>query len=389
LTPLVNRRISQGLAVKVVYVQDIFDEFSEDVSPAYTSGLYSPDAIQAFLAYTYQFWQAPAPSYVLLAGTGSYDHRNLMGNNGTGGNLVPVYLMSGIDSNLGETVSDNHYADLTGDRMPEMHLGRFPATNSAELTNMVNKTIARETAPLETWMGSQLFVVDNGRILPSCTNDSAGDFFATANNFIANNLGLEPLIQRAYYAPPNCYPNPSYPVYASYYTPSNAAMTERILTQFNQGKQFIVYMGHSGTQVWGHENFFSTSLLSQLNNGNRTPIMLPMTCLEGYFQNPAADSLSEALLKASNGAVASFAPTGFQVQQGHDYLLQGFYQSVYDLDQRILGQAVYQAKLHLHNNAPDIFQNLIDTYVLLGDPALQYQVWRYESQRMLPVIPRN
>jgi hypothetical protein len=389
LTPLVSHRTSQGLVVKVVYVQDIFDEFSEDVSPAYTSGLYSPDAIHAFLLYAYQNWQAPAPTYVLLAGTGSYDHRNLLGNNGSGGNLVPVYLMSGVDSNLGETVSDNHFADLTGDRMPEMHIGRFPASNSAELTNMVNKTIARETAPIETWMGTQLFVVDNGRVPAPCNTDPAGDFFATANNFIANNLPLYPLLQRAYYAPTSCYPNASYPVYEPYYMPSNAAMNERILTQFNQGKQFIVYMGHSGTQVWGHENFFSVDSISQLNNGNRTPIMLPMTCLEGYFQNPVTNSLSEALLKESDGAVASFTPTGFQVQQGHDYLLQGFYQSVYEQDQHVLGQAIFQAKLHLNNNAPGSFKNLIDTYLLLGDPALQFHVLQYESQLMLPVIPRK
>jgi hypothetical protein len=391
LTPLVNHRTAQGLAVKVVYVQDIFDEFSEDVSPTYSSGLYSPDAIHAFLTYAYSEWQAPAPSYVLLAGTGSYDHRNILNGNGSGGNLVPVYLMSGIDSNLGETVSDNHYADLTGDRMPEMHIGRFPASNSTELTSMVNKTIAREAAPLDAWMGTQLFVVDNGRVPsgPICNQDSAGDFFANANNFIINHFPAGQLLQRSYYAPVQCYPSASYPVYQHYYMPNNAAMTERILTQFNQGRQFIVYMGHSSTQIWGHENFFSLSSISQLNPGVRTPIMLPMTCLEGYFQNPAADSLSEALLKASNGAVASFAPTGFQVQAGHDYLLQGFYQSVYDLDQRIVGQAVFQAKLHLHDNAPDSFQNLIDTYLLLGDPALQYQILEHDTQLMFPVIPRK
>jgi hypothetical protein len=389
LTPLINHRTSQGLVVKVVYVQDIFDEFSEDVSPEYSSGMYSPDAIREFLDYAYHYWLAPAPSYVLLAGTGSYDHRNLLGNNGTGGNLVPVYLMSGIDSNLGETVSDNHYVDLTGDRVPEMHIGRFPASTAAELTNMVNKTIARESAPAETWTGTHLYVVDNGRVPTSCATDPAGDFFATANNFIANHFPFSQLLQQSYFAPSQCYPNATYPIYHTYYTPNDAAMKERVLTQFNQGKQFIVYMGHSGTQVWGHENFLSVDSISQLNNGSRTPIMLPMTCLEGYFQNPAANSLSEALLKASNGAVASFAPTGFQVQQGHDYLLEGFYQSVYDLDQEILGQAVFQAKLNLSSNAPDSFQNLIDTYVLLGDPALHYTMWQAESKLMLPILPRN
>lgn len=389
LTPLVNQRTSQGLTVKVVYVQDIFDEFSEAVSPDYTGGLYSPDAIHEFLDYTYTSWQDPAPSYVLLAGTGSYDHRNILGNNGSGGNLVPAYLMSGIDSNLGETASDNHYADLTGDRMPEIHIGRFPATNTAELTNMVNKTIARETAALAPWMGTNLFVVDNGRVPSGCNQDPAGDFFANANEFINNHFPFGQLLRQAYYAPSQCYPNATYPTILPHYATTVVGMRERVLTQFNLGNQFIVYMGHSGTQVWGHEDYFSVSSLTQLNNGGRTPIMLPMTCLEGYFQNPTSDSLSEALLKSANGAVASFSPTGFQVQQGHDFLLRGFYEGVYDYDQRILGQSIFQAKLELNAGAPSSFKNLIDTYVLLGDPALRYKVWEYQSQLMLPIVPRK
>ena len=54
--------------------------------------------------------------------------------------------------------------------------------------------------------------------------------------------------------------------------------------------------------------------------------MLPMTCNEGFFHEPqvGAESLSEAELRApNNGAVASWAPTGFGLSTGHDYLERG------------------------------------------------------------------
>jgi hypothetical protein len=85
LASLITLRSNQGLDVMTVYVQDIFDEFNY--------GIYSTEAIKDFLSYAYQNWSGDR-EYVLLAGEGSYDHRDILGLNGPGGNLVPVYPAS-------------------------------------------------------------------------------------------------------------------------------------------------------------------------------------------------------------------------------------------------------------------------------------------------------
>ena len=72
---------------------------------------------------------------------------------------------------------------------------------------------------------------------------------------------------------------------------------------------------------------------------------------------------------STGGSVASYAPTGLQVQSGHDLLLDGFYAGVFDDGDRILGQAVYKAKLNLDSGFSG-YQDLHDTFMLLGDPAM-------------------
>ncbi|HMK16536.1 MAG TPA: C25 family cysteine peptidase, partial [Methanomicrobiales archaeon] len=71
LTSLVTLRESQGLRVKVLDVQDIFDEFSYGIS--------SPQAVKDFLAYAYASWQRPAPQYVLLVGDATFDPKGNYG----------------------------------------------------------------------------------------------------------------------------------------------------------------------------------------------------------------------------------------------------------------------------------------------------------------------
>jgi hypothetical protein len=68
LTNLKAHRESQGLRVKVVDVEDIYDEFSY--------GITSPQGIKDFLSYTYQNWTSPAPQYVLLVGDSAYDPKD-------------------------------------------------------------------------------------------------------------------------------------------------------------------------------------------------------------------------------------------------------------------------------------------------------------------------
>jgi hypothetical protein len=373
LTPLRAKRAAQGLIVKTVFVQDIFDEFN--------FGLYSTEAIRDFLGYAYASWSGTPAEYVLLAGEGSYDHRDVKGENGPGGNLVPVFLRSGIDSNLGEAASDNQYVDFDGDDLADMLLGRLPARDPAELTIMVQKIVTYESQPTTApWRARHLFISDNGLVPPECDPDPASNFFVVVNEFISDYFPENHLLYRLFYAPTDCYADDPEP----HYVPTIGQMQTRIVQMLNPGNQFVIYTGHGQTQGWGHEDFFNIGLIGGVNNGDKTPVMLPMTCLVGIYHYPD-DYLSESLLKsATGGSVASYTPTGFQVQKGHDYLLEGFYSGVFLDGDRILGQAVYKAKLNL-DSGPGYFQDLHDTYMLLGDPAMRIDMPDSVEMSFLPV----
>ncbi len=69
--PLADYRHGQGLRVKRIDVQDVYDEFN--------AGLADPEAIRSFLEYAYTNWQAPAPAYVVLVGDGNVDPKNYQG----------------------------------------------------------------------------------------------------------------------------------------------------------------------------------------------------------------------------------------------------------------------------------------------------------------------
>ena len=68
LNDLAALRQAQGLRVKVVDVEDVFDEFSY--------GIESPEAIRDFIAYAYTSWTPPAPQYVLLVGDSTRNPKN-------------------------------------------------------------------------------------------------------------------------------------------------------------------------------------------------------------------------------------------------------------------------------------------------------------------------
>jgi hypothetical protein len=193
---------------------------------------------------------------------------------------------------------------------------------------------------------------------------------------------------KVYYAPQPCYPNQDYPVYEPYYY-DTLDVQSAVAIAFRQGHQFVIYSGHSAISHWGRagESFLTANMIPSLNNAERLSIMLPLTCLEGITHYPTAPGISERLLRSAvGGAVASYAPTGLQVQTAHEYLVEGFYDAFFLHDAETIGEGVIGAKVNLAQNGPGLYQDLQDTYGLLGDPALRLHIWRATDILSLPMI---
>jgi len=359
ILPLANWRAAQGLRVQVVDVQDIYDEFS--------AGVFDAQAIRDFLAYAYAHWQAPAPTYVLLVGDGNYDFKNGLGFGDV--TYLPPYLAD-VDPWLGETAADNRYVCVSGDdNLPDMHIGRLPVRTSAEAAAMVAKIISYEQAANQPWNQQLLFVADNA--------DSGGDFAASAESVIARFVRPPYAAQKIYYG-------------ITHTTP--AATRAAIVAAINQGQLLVNYFGHASVQWWAAEQLFRRADISSLDNADKLPVVAAMSCLEGYFINPSlpggdASSLGESLARAAaKGAVATWSPSGMAVATGHDYLDSGLLQAIFLDDVTEIGAATTQAKYALFSGT-SYFRDLLDTYVLFGDPATRLKTLPAELGLSLSVTP--
>ncbi len=337
---LAAHRANKGFRPAVIDVQNIYDEFNR--------GVLSPVAIRDFLAYAYGNWPDPAPAYVLLLGDGTYDFKDYLGYGSQ--TFIPPYL-DAVDPFIGETASDNRYVTIVGnDPLPDMHIGRLPANTAGEAWTMVNKIIAYETNPAPgDWRFKTLFVADNP--------DTAGNF-----PFLSNEVADELV------------PTPPYQVNKIYYGINSTdilATRQAIRTAINDGALLVNYVGHSSITWWAAEILLGINDVPSLTNGDRLPVMLPMTCYDGYFHSPLISSLGETIVRANGrGAVASWSATGQGVATGHDQMHRGFFEAIFRSGVRQLGPATLAGKMQLYKN--DLrFRDLIDTYGLLGDPGLE------------------
>ncbi|MGC9024504.1 MAG: C25 family cysteine peptidase, partial [Chloroflexia bacterium] len=338
-------RAGRGMRARVVDVQDAYDLF------AY--GRRTPEALHDFLAYAYAHWPPPAPSYVVLLGDGHFDPKDHRGF-GLREYILPYLAL--VDPWFGETAADNRYVCLSGeDLLPDMHLGRLPANSPAEAQMMVNKIVAYESAPPPgDWRQQALFVADNA--------DQAGNFAGLSDALIAGFYPPPYQAQKVYLGVTCAYQNPS------------VECRGQILSAINGGRLLVNYIGHGGIWLWANERLLDNFALPQLSNAPYLPVVLAMTCYEGMyhwtFLNPNYYSLAETFLRAEGkGWVASWSPTGLGVATGHHYLDEGFFQAVFRDDERRLGPATLAGKLRLWQAGS--WQDLLDTYLLLGDPALE------------------
>ncbi|MGC9333968.1 MAG: C25 family cysteine peptidase, partial [Anaerolineae bacterium] len=337
--PLRTLRASQGRAM-MVDVQDVYDEFGY--------GLGEPAAIHDFLAYAYGNWEAPAPSFVVLVGDGHYDPKNYAY---TRVSYIHPYLAA-ADPWLVETAADNRYVTLVGgDLLPDMMLGRLAVNSAAQAQALVGKIVAYEQSPVPgDWTEQVLAVADN--------TDSGGNFAAMSDDLLSCCLPADYQAEKVYYL-------------VTHATVSDTRTA--ILGGINAGKLIVNYIGHGAHNLWASEGLFMATDVDGLTNGGKLPVVLPMTCYDGFYHYPHLpeynrDALAEVVTRADGkGAVASWSPTGLGVATGHDYLNRGFYEALFYDGVQTVGEATAAGKFALWTSGTT--QELLDTYLLFGDPG--------------------
>jgi hypothetical protein len=252
---------------------------------------------------------------------------------------IPTYYIDstamvrfGSESHI---ATDNPYADLNNDGLPELAVGRIPCDNERELRSWVERLIEHEQHnDFSEWRRRVHVVAGVGGF--GVLIDSAVEM--TAKQFLSQGIphGYSISLTQASPASPYCPP------------PSEFANTT--INRFNEGGLFWIYMGHGNIR---HLDFIrdedrwhcimDEQCLHQIQPGPKSPIAVFLACYTGAF-DAKEDSIAERLIKQPNGPVAALAGSRMTGPYGMSVLGSAMLEICFEDRCETLGDILQQAK---------------------------------------------
>ena len=365
IQPLAAFRRSQGLSVRVIDVEEVYDQFNH--------GIFNPIAIQKFLRHTYTHWRTPKPTYVLLVGDAHYDYKGAIVKRyrealNRDYDLHPIYVPTfhGWAPASGETAMDHHFVTVSGDDpLPDMFIGRLPVQSPHELSDMVKKIINYEANPQPgSWQGRLMQVADNE------VNNVGDDIFERASKQL-----IEEYIPVGY---------DTRKVYLRKIG-SPERTNQAILRTIDEGVLVLEYSGHGGTQTWADEGIFRIADAENLGNVH-LPFVITTTCLNGQFDQPlqfGQRSLSEQFLMGSAGAIGVLSATRLTYATVNAEFDKNLFASIFTVKPSTLGAIIADAKTQFMMTSPQLWIPGVTQYTLFGDPATRLAIPELEIQAEL------
>ena len=327
LPPLVQFHQSQGMSVQVVTIDEVFDAFSY--------GERSPIAMRSFLQNAASHWSSK-PKYLLLVGGASLDPRNYLGLGDF--DFVPTRI---VETAAFKTASDDWFSDFNETGFATIATGRIPARTLSDAQLVVGKILSFAGSSANSVNAQALLIADQ----------NVGADFTTATKFAASDLptSLEPV-----------------EIFAD--GQDTSVVTEQIVAALNAGPLLVNYSGHGAEQQWSFEDLLDTSSAAALSNSNQYSVYVLMDCLNGFFHDVYAASLSTSLLLAPHGgAAAVWASSGFTIEPPQASMNQALLEAIKANPSLSLGNAIIIAKSGVSD--PDVRR----TWIFFGDPAMLLQ----------------
>ncbi len=338
LEQLVEFRNAQGVNVKVVDVQDIFDEFSY--------GIFDPLAMRSFLWFAFNSWAEPVATHVLLVGDASWDYRFLDPDS-----VIPNYVPSYLDP-----ARDDKFVNVTGeesDWYPDFAVGRMPVQDAGELTKMIVNVIRYEAAPPPGDWTRRALLVTGGFTWPEQETfiEQARDFEAQMpDNFEFAEVfkETEGWDDKDYYA-------------------------QRILDELTRGALLTIFMGHGARNLW--DFMLESSDLFGLNCEGKMSMVVSMTCHTGRYANPKTPCIGERFIlegDALSRSVAYWGSTGLTTVWNSYFLTTYLLEEIFEGGSTDMGLAIMAAKLKFYEESQDV--TLASSQTWLSDPMLRINV---------------
>jgi len=306
-----NFRQKQGIITQVVTLTEI--------------GGNTTSALENYFNTAYNTWDLAPAAVLLLAdyGTG--------GATGTG-IISPPF--SGC-------VSDNVYADVDGDDLPEMHFARITARNASELEITINKFLVNETSPPTNpnyydhpitccgWQTTRWFQIcsesvggfwsnelgkQQERINDIYDGNPNGGIWSTATNTstVVN-----------YFGPSGLGYIPADPSTLGGWTGGNATMINNAI---NSGAFMLQHRDHGGVTGWGEPDY-DIGDLSGLYNDDLV-FVFSINCLTGKYNSPT-ECFAEALHRYEHRALGVIAASETSYSFVNDTYVWGMYDAMW------------------------------------------------------------
>ncbi len=346
--------------------------------------------IKNYIQMAYNTW-SPKPAYVLLLGDAD---------------AIPVHYETTHPAANGEdyptghkTGTDLYYATMggDGDLLPDIHLGRIPVDSLAQANHVVSKIIAYETDP-----PSDSGFYDRMAMMAAQFQDDDDDgyadrLFVWTSEEIRDHLASQGYsVERIYWSDSS---DPQYylsgtPLPSELHKPGFAwdGNTTDIVNAVNNGVLVLNHRDHGWYGGWGHPSFNYFDIYS-LSNGTQVPVVFSINCETGFFDSEtdgysygADPGFAETFLQygssGQHGAVGVLAATRLSYSGHNDYLVMGFYDSIWSgflpfsalspsprMGNVLTFGKYYYDSLYGHDSIYNI--TTLELYHYLGDPTME------------------
>jgi len=310
----------------------------------YAFGLEEPGAIKRLL-------QAKRPAYVLLAGDGTYDYRNiLLLRNGPV--LPPYELGYDIDPEVYGGIAlaqDAWYADLDGSgSSPDLILGRATVRSPLEFRQFADRVKQYETQPLAYWAKRYLLLSDDEIKGSFDEPDDIWDHIPNCEEQAG--IGARLLDPAKVYLT-------EYPLTA---TKLKAGASAEFIRQLNSGALLFCFFGHgAGFQLCHEQALHITNTVPSVNNGTRSPLAFYGSCGVGRFEDTRYEAIAEELVRKEGGTIAGVAATKATGSTSNARFARTMFKRLVDYPGEPIGPAYLQG----------FMAGAVWHYCLFGDPA--------------------
>ena len=234
-----------------------------------------------------------------------------------------------------EIATDNWYADLDDDELPDLAIGRLPAANLEHLRNMLTKILEYETSGDHGEWRRRINLIAGVGGFGSLV-DSVLEL--TTRKFLTDGV------------PDSYATHMTYGSWQSPYCPAPSRFDDAVIERFNEGCLFWIYIGHGQrtfldrVQVPGRSyHIFGKQDVTRLAPEHAAPIAIFLACYTAAFDGPQ-ECLGEVMLRAKNGPVAVLGGTRVTMPYGMAALATGLMDQLFQQRRTTLGQILLHAK---------------------------------------------